>query len=118
MLYRTQKNTFMTPYPIQQEILLLINTTFSQRELQDSVFTKTQNHRLYGKRFEKALRNDLLNIVLPEISEKWISGKKLNLWSIRYSNAFVEIELGNHPELVERRYSIDPYEFMPVQCGN
>jgi hypothetical protein len=108
----------MTSYPIQQEILLLSNSTFSQRELQNSVFPKIQNGQLFGKRFEKALRNNLLDIVLPEISEKWISGKKLNLWNIRYSNAFVEIELGNHPELVERRYSIDPYEFMPAHCGN
>ena len=108
----------MRPKPIQQEILLFSNTTFSQRELQNSVSPKTENNQLYGKRFEKALRNNLLDVVLPEISEKLNSGKKLNIWNIRYGNAFAQVELGNHPELVERRYSIDPYKFLPVQYGN
>src|SRR4051794_9743439 len=98
---------------IQQEILLLINTTFSQRQLCEK---DVEDNKYFSRteQLEDACWNGLLDEMLPEILEKSFSGKKLHLREIRQAKCFLEIELCEYPLTIEQEFSIDPYTFLPI----
>ena len=91
---------------VQQEIILVATSTFSNREW-------CNNDKRKGKtlssmeQLEEACWNGLLEESLPEIVEKSANGKSLYLWHIRHGRSFLQIELCEFPVMIEKRYSID-----------
>ncbi len=101
----------------QQEILLLTGTRFSGRQWYQDM--NPSPDKLSGKeRLEEACWNGMLQEMLPEISEKSADGKNLPLRQIREGESFLELELGESPEINEEDYSIDPKKFLGKKGDN
>ena len=99
---------------IQQEILLMMGTTFSVRECCEKDPGK-QNNLTEKEQLEQACWNGLLQEMIPEICKQPGGNKKLFLWQIKEGNSFIELELGEVPEEKDNQFSIDPYSFMHLQ---
>lgn len=99
---------------IQQEILLMTGTTFSTRQWCEKDPGK-QNNLTEKEHLEEACWNGLIQEMIPEIYEQAEGNKKLFLWQIKEGNSFIELELGEVPEVKDKYFSIDPYSFMPLQ---
>ena len=104
----------MKTHYIQQEILLMMGTTFSVREYSERDPGK-QNNLTEKERLEEACWNGLLGEMIPEICKQPGGNKKLFLWQIKEGNSFIELELGEVPEEKDNLFSINPYAFMPLQ---
>src|SRR3954451_6206297 len=91
---------------LQQEILLLIGTTFSQRLLCEKDPKADSNNLSESEKLEEACWAGLLDELLPEI----ITNKKLRLWQIGDSEFSLQIELSEYPSR-EKQFSINPYYF-------
>lgn len=100
---------------IKQEILLMI-TTFSQKEFCRK--NAPENFCSQAEQFEEACWNGLLDEMLSGIVARSASGKRLSLWHIRHSKFFLEIELCDYPQVIEKYLSIDPYIFLPDMPQN
>ena len=95
---------------IQQEIMLLTDTTFSQREW-CQMNTDKKGPLSHKEQLEEACWNGMLNEMFPEIMERSTSGKCLYLWHIRHSKSLI-IDLSEFPVLIEKSLSIDPLFFL------
>jgi hypothetical protein len=103
---------------IQQEILLMATTTFSNRQWQYKDAPQSGKTLSNHEKLEEACWNGLLDELLPEIVEKSSTGKQLYLWQVRHGNAFLEIELCEYPMVIDHYLSIDPYCFADTINGN
>ena len=92
---------------LQQEILLLTGTTFSQRQLCENDTKDDRSDLTESEKLEEACWTGLLDELLPEI----ITNKKLSLWEIGDSEFSLQIELSEYPS-GEKRFSINPYYFL------
>jgi len=98
----------------QQEILLMTNTTFSQRQLCEKDLSYDNKNLSRTEQLEDACWNGLLNEMFPEITEKSSAGKRFYLLQIEHANCFLRIELGEYFQTIEQELSIDPYSFLPI----
>ena len=92
---------------LQQEILLLTGTSFSQRQLSETDARDANNSLSEGEKLEQACWNGLLDELLPEI----ITNRRLFLWKIGDSDFSLQIELSEYPSR-EKTMSINPYYFL------
>src|SRR5215510_10728597 len=92
---------------LQQEILLLTGTTFSQRELASRDDASDSNELSQTEKLEKALWHGLLDDVLPEI----VANNKLHIWQIVDTESSLLIELSEYPSR-QKQFSINPYYFL------
>ena len=99
-------------YTIQQEILLLTNSTFSQKQWCEKEITEGNKQLSQMKRLEVACWNGLLSELLPELMEQSSYGKTLFLWQIRQGKASLHIQLSESTMQLDRQLSIDPYLFL------
>jgi hypothetical protein len=108
------KTKIMKTDSTQQEILLVMGTSFSSREWS---FKDNDNKNYFTEReqLEEACYNGLLEEILPEVFMQMPAEKKLYLWDIKEGNSFIELELGEVPKEMDNRYSIDPYSFLHLQ---
>ena len=102
----------------QQEILLLTGTRFSGRQQYQEMDPGSSDNLTGNERLEEACWNGLLYDMLPEISAKAADGKNLRLWQIRASESFLELELGESPEIKDNDFSIDPPCVLAGKCLN
>ena len=100
----------------QQEILLLKNTSFSQKELFERDVLENARNLSPDEQLEAACWNGLLEAMLPEIVDTSEGGKSLYLWQIMQSKAFLNIELCECPQTVDVHYSINPYAVLTTAC--
>lgn len=98
----------------QQEILLLTGTTFSKREWSQKV-SGNKNNLTEKEQLEDACWNGLLAEMLPEVYLHSEESKKLFLWQIKQGKSFIDLEIGDIPDEVEKQFSIDPYSFLHFQ---
>ncbi len=105
----------METYTTQQEILLVTGTTFSLGEFCRTSDGLSYNHLTEKQKLEVACWNGLLPLMLPEIFKEHTINKKLYLWEIREGSSFIELELGEQYMEFEKKFSLDPYAFMPLQ---
>ena len=63
----TNKSHFMNTNILQQEILLLTGTTFSQRQLSENDAKDERSHLSASEKLEEACWTGLLDELLPEI---------------------------------------------------
>ncbi len=101
-----------------QEILLLTGTRFSERQQYQEMNPGSSDSLTGNERLEEACWNGLLYEMLPEISEKTADGKNLRLWQIRAAESFLELELGESPEIKDDDFSIDPPCILLRRCLN
>ena len=92
---------------LQQEILLLTGTTFSQKQLCENDAKDGSNNLSMSEKLEQACWAGLLDELLPEI----ITNKKLCLWQIGDSEFSLQIELSEYPSR-QKQFSINPYYFL------
>jgi hypothetical protein len=92
---------------LQQEILLLTGTTFSQKQLCEIDPEDDSNYLPESEKLEKACWTGLLDELLPEI----ITNKKLRIWQIGDTESSLQIELAEYPSR-QRQFSINPYYFL------
>jgi hypothetical protein len=103
----------MKKHTVQQEILLVTNTTLSKRELCEMNATNHKRPLSNTEQMEEACWNGLLNELLPEIMERSGDGKELFLWHIRTTKSLLQITLSESTVSVEKQFSIDPCFFVP-----
>jgi hypothetical protein len=94
---------------IQQEILLVTNSTLSKRQLCEKNIPDKINPLSQANQLEEACWNGLLEDLFPGMINKTPSGKVLPLWKISQGTSFLEIELSEYPHSLKKQYSIDPY---------
>jgi hypothetical protein len=92
---------------LQQEIVLLTGTTFSQKQLYENDIKDEHRNLSLTEKLEEACWAGLLNEMLPEI----ITNKKLCLWQIGDSEFSLQIELSQYPS-TDKQFSINPYSFI------
>ena len=114
MVYRSA----MKQNAIKQEILLMLGTSFLSREWLEKDDFDNKNHLTEKEKLEQACWNGLLQEMLPEIVEQTENGEKLYLWQIKTVSCFFELELGQSQEKTEALFSLDPYRFLAIKCGN
>ena len=112
--YLKLQSFIMKTKSTQQEILLMTNTSFSQRQLCEKDIPESNKYFSRTEQLEDACWNGLLDEMLPGIIEKSSSGKRLHLRQIRPAKSFLEIELCEYPLQIEQEFSIDPYAFLPI----
>ena len=98
----------------QQEILLVTGTTFAAREWSEKESSR-ESSLTEKEQLEAACWNGLLPEILPEVYFHTDHNKKLFLWQIKEGKSFIDLELGDFPEEMEKEFSIDPYSFMHSQ---
>ena len=92
---------------LQQEILLLTGTSFSQRQLFETDARDANSSLSEGEKLEQACWNGLLGELLPEV----ITNRRLFLWKIGAGDFSLQIELSEYPSK-EKSMSINPFYFL------
>lgn len=98
---------------LQQEILLVTGTTFSQRELSSRDDANDSNELSESEKLERALWDRLLDDVLPEI----VTNHKLRIWQIGDTESSLLIELSEYPSK-QKQFSVNPYYFLRTMKYN
>src|SRR3954470_22886449 len=102
---------------IQQEVLLLTGTNFSNRQW-STRDDNTSKNLSEEEKLEQACWNGLLPEMLPEIFDNNQLSGKLFLWEIKEGASFLKLERGEYPKAKNNYYSIDPYSFLTLRCAN
>lgn len=96
----------MKDNPIQLEIVLLVDTSFSYRELCSKEITETKQPSADKAKWATACWNILLQKILPEIFTP--GNYVLHLWNIAEGASFLSLELGTCRGENDRWLSIQP----------
>jgi hypothetical protein len=107
----------MNNYLKHQEILLMINSSFSCREWFQKDEPKAGNPLSAKEQLTQACWNGLAPEMLPECFEH-PSGRSLFLWEINEASAFLALEYGEYVHRKEKVFSVNPYLFMDLQNYN
>ena len=108
----------MKKHTVQQELLLVTNSTFSQRHLCEKDTAERHKQLSQAELLEEACWNGLLNELLPEIMERSSSGNWLYLWHIWQKQSLLQLELGECPVSIEKEHSIVTSFFMQTVVFN
>jgi hypothetical protein len=109
---------------VQQEILLIIGTTLTSRDLCKMKGSRPNgdtrpNEPLSGnKQLEEACWNGLVPMLLPELCMHTADGGNLYLWEIEEASSFLKLDLGEVPDAIDRHFSIAPCLFLSTQSYN
>lgn len=98
----------------QQEILLITDSQFASRQWMERDENPQSNNLSEREKLEDACWNGVFRTMLPEICGTEDSGKFLALWQIREANAFLDLELGEYPQPIEKEHSLNPYIFIDL----
>ncbi len=101
---------------IQQEILLVKNSSFSHRELISKNSLENGQNLPFDEQLEAACWNGWLTAMLPEIVNTSATGEELYLWQIMQAKSLLNIELCEYHRMIDIQYSINPYAFLSSVC--
>lgn len=101
---------------VQQEILILKNTSFAQRELLEEETPEPGRNLTDDEQLEAACWNGWLKASLPEMLNTSTTGEQLYLWEIVQSKSFLNIALCEYPQTLDPQYSINPYVVITTAC--
>jgi hypothetical protein len=93
---------------IMEEILLVTNGTFFQRQLDEKEISEGAGYLSREEQLEVACWNGLLGELLPEIVAQPGYGRRLFLWQIRQGEASLHLQLSESAMHLDIEYSIDP----------
>ena len=100
---------------MQQEILVILRSSFADRQLDINNEEKDSNLTPEEK-LEEAYANGSLKDFLPEVFKN--GEPNVFLWQMHPEFSFLQLELGEAPMEIELRYSITPRYFLVTQCYN
>lgn len=101
----------------QQEILLLFNTNFSERNCYQhsknsgGVFPKGK------QQLKDACWRGMVPSMLPECFD-FKFDKSMHLWEMNEADAFIELEFSEFLPKIDKHLSVNPYLFLTVQIFN
>lgn len=98
--------------PIQQEILLMTNTSVSRKAFCEREDKGNARHASPVEELEQACWNGMLEDMVPEVLQTTSEGKALLLWQIQHGKNFLHIDLCEEPLMGNHEDSIDPYIFL------
>lgn len=101
-----------------QEILLMSNASFFNREW--SELKNNTNDKQLSQR-EKLIHlcwNGMLKEMIPEILQPGTNNKTLTLWEINQSGNLLDLRYGEHDQLMDDEWSINPYVFTKLASLN
>lgn len=101
---------------IQQEILLIKNTSFCRRQLFEREVLEIERNLTHDEQLEAACWNGWLDMMLPEIIDTSGTGKNLYVWEIMQAKCFLNIELCESPQIIDVQCSINPYAVLTGMC--
>jgi hypothetical protein len=101
----------MSAKNVQIEVLLMTGTAFSSAQLCNKEDITNKDHLTEKEQLGEACWNGLIETILPEIYLQPAGKGILYLWEIKEAGSFLEIELGEFPAPIDRRYSITPHSF-------
>lgn len=111
----------MNKHITQKEILLMTGTTFEQKRLEK--IDGKRNHITLKKKmkriFDHSYWSTTLTEILPEIME--VQNELNNITQVsfvRKGTAFIQLEMGSEPLIIDREYSLDPYLFLSAKIYN
>lgn len=108
----------MNQTDINQEILLLTDTSFANRELlSNQNVNKGENFFSIHEKLEKACWDGMLDELLPELAADDSENERF-LWQILSADNFLCINIGMFGKPVESETSIDPYCFITYVTPN
>ncbi len=107
----------MNPNSTQQEILLMLNTSFSSKAWSKANENKKDQRLSQKEKLIEACWNGLAPEMLPECFED-VQDSSITLWGITDANTFIDLEFGPYMQSKEKEYSVNPYTFMQVQGYN
>jgi hypothetical protein len=96
---------------VQQEILLMTNSSLSKRSFCEKNSTEASSGFSNVERLENACWNGMLEEFLPGMILT-VEGKTLLLWEIQNAKSFLHIDLCDQPNFINKELSIDPYLFL------
>ena len=99
------------PNSVQQEILLMTNSSLSKRNFCEKNNPEASNSFTNIERLQQACWNGMLEDFLPGLLVK-ANGKSLLLWEIQNAKNFLHIDLCDQPDFPKKEFSIDPYIFL------
>ena len=96
----------------QQEVLLMMNTSFSSREWAEK--NESGQNKPFDEREQwmEGCWNGLVREMLPEVFIKSSDNHDLTLWHVEDGKAFLDLELSVTPSVPENEFSINPYRFL------
>jgi hypothetical protein len=103
---------------IQQEILLMTETTFLSEELLENKDLDKSSQPSESRKLIEACWNGLLYSLIPFIFDQPAQGERLYLWQIKEAAHFLELEFARFQEPVDAHFSIDPYHFLEITPFN
>jgi hypothetical protein len=95
---------------MQQEILILLQSEFAKKQF-NQINEKEYKKILQSDKLGEACVNSLLQKLLPVFFKPAADGK-MYLWQIQPGYSFLQFELGELPLKVEKKYSLDPRNFL------
>lgn len=99
----------------QQEVLVMTNTSFAAREWCSNDQREEAQFFSQKEQFKQACWNGLMPEMLPECFDP---AKSLQLWEMNEADSFIELEYGEFLAKKEKKYSVNPYLFLPEQDYN
>ena len=96
---------------VQNEVLVILKSSFAQRnwcKLEDETGKTLSSEEKFGE----ACINGFIQDLVPEaFSVK--TNNKIFLWQVHVGISCVQLEIGELPAALEKKFSIDPNNFMP-----
>lgn len=96
---------------VQQEILLMTNSSLSNRNLCEKNSTESGKHFSNVERLEQACWNGMLDEFLPGLVMH-LEGRTLFMWEIQTAKSFLHIDLCDQVPSSNKEHSVDPYIFL------
>lgn len=103
---------------ISKQEILLVTTAFSKKSFCQRNSPERNSSLSASEQLEEACWNGLLDDLLGDIIERSETGRRLSVWQIRQGEAFIEVELCDYPQALEKHLSINPYIFEPSMNYN
>ena len=112
-----QKNFSMKQKNIQQEVLVVTQTSFAQKALNGQ---NGGNKKAFpDEELEKGFWKDLLDEMLPELMQPMQGSRsELFIWQISVGEFLLLIDMAETPEIIEDSYSINPRCFLSISKMN
>ena len=101
--------------PGQLEILLFTDTRFSSKAINEKSETHSQNYYKKDDALEDACWNGLFLEMVSLLCNEPRKTKKMVLWKVTRADHFLELEYGEHPQQMEKTFSMNPYFFLEAQ---
>lgn len=98
------------PILMQQEILIMLYSAFAQKHLNE-IQRKESKKVSRTEHIAETCVNGLLQEMLPVVFKPQ-EEHKMYLWQMYSASSFLQFELGEVPISIEKRYSLDPHNFI------